>query len=706
MTSESNLNHFSTVPLGSTAPAPPAPPAPSRLATNGGLLPSGTSAPPNGPATNPPPHLLNTFQPQSPSTTSILKISNLPHDLTNREASLIFSLVVDDIINIEIKDYQIIAFFKTINTCLTTGKLLEGKFIFGNEYGPIKVDYENLPIHSPNSLSNTTTNFQNLRLSSISNISPPNLNNHLHLHLQASQQSASQPQQQQQPPPPPQQQQSLQQQHPQQQPLQQPLQQQQPPQQPLHQQPLHQQPPDQSAYPPYDTFQKRQSIGNQRSRFLFSDPFSNTSPAANGPPNPAQPPQSAPGINGTVQPSTHAPGSIDLSDLTGKSLLLMESQNDSYNLVTRDPWGNTPLPQSATTSQPGPSQSIGLGSADNSLHSGTHTPFDWSQQQQQQQQQQSAPPSSSSDRRKISSAFFNNPPPSNPQSSSGNSTSQLPALSVPGGSNQQQQQPQQQQPQSTNTAAPSAANPQQQQSQQSQQSASSQQQLQQLQQLQQPSAAQVIAAGPPSTQPPASGIPTNGQPTAADILSSSGGSASGAPTSSNASPATSRQSSSKDIPDLSLLARVPPPANPADQNPPCNTLYVGNLPPDATEAELRSLFAPQKGFRRLSFRTKNQSSANSNASNHNHGPMCFVEFDDVALATRALAELYGSALPRPNGSNGKGGIRLSFSKNPLGVRGPGNPRRTSTNNISTSSSNVNGNANGVGNYGYLNYHQK
>ncbi|KAK7677289.1 hypothetical protein QCA50_019715 [Cerrena zonata] len=611
------------VPLGATAPAPPsAPPAPSRLATNGGLLPSGTSAPPNGPATNPPPHLLNTFQPQSPSTTSILKISNLPHDLTNREASLIFSLVVDDIINIEIKDYQIIAFFKTINTCLTTGKLLE-----------------------------------------------------------ASQHSASQPQQQQQPPPP--QQQSLQQQHPQQQPLQQPLQQQQPPQQPLHQQPLHQQPPDQSAYPPYDTFQKRQSIGNQRSRFLFSDPFSNTSPAANGPPNPAQPPQSAPGINGSVQPSTHAPGSIDLSDLTGKSLLLMESQNDSYNLVTRDPWGNTPLPQSATTSQPGPSQSIGLGSADNSLHSGTHTPFDWSQQQQQQQQQQqSAPPSSSSDRRKISSAFFNNPPPSNPQSSSGNSTSQLPALSVPGGSNQQQQPPQQQQQQPTNTSAPSAANPQQQQqqqptntsapsaanpqqqqSQQSQQSASSQQQLQQLQQ---PSAAQVIAAGPPSTQPLASGIPTNGQPTAADILSSSGGSASGAPTSSNASPATSRQSSSKDIPDLSLLARVPPPANPADQNPPCNTLYVGNLPPDATEAELRSLFAPQKGFRRLSFRTKNQSSANSNASNHNHGPMCFVEFDDVALATRALAELYGSALPRPNGSNGKGGIRLSFSKNPLG----------------------------------------
>lgn len=120
--------------------------------------------------------------------------------------------------------------------------------------------------------------------------------------------------------------------------------------------------------------------------------------------------------------------------------------------------------------------------------------------------------------------------------------------------------------------------------------------------------------------------------------------------------------------DLSLLARVPPPANPADQNPPCNTLYVGNLPPDATEHELRQLFSGQKGFRRLSFRNKN-------TNGNGHGPMCFVEFEDVAHATRALAELYGRQLPRSSGAhNNKGGIRLSFSKNPLGVRGP-NSRR-------------------------------
>lgn len=56
-------------------------------------------------------------------------------------------------------------------------------------------------------------------------------------------------------------------------------------------------------------------------------------------------------------------------------------------------------------------------------------------------------------------------------------------------------------------------------------------------------------------------------------------------------------------------------------------------------------------------------------SGHNHGPMCFVEFEDVSLATIALLELYGKLLPN-RALNGGKGIRLSFSKNPLGVRGP------------------------------------
>lgn len=90
------------------------------------------------------------------------------------------------------------------------------------------------------------------------------------------------------------------------------------------------------------------------------------------------------------------------------------------------------------------------------------------------------------------------------------------------------------------------------------------------------------------------------------------------------------------------------------ENFPCNTLYVGNLPPVAQEDELRALFRNCLGYRRLSFRPK--------AS----GPMCFVEFEDIACATAAMETLYGTMISCS--SPVKGGIRLSFSKNPLGLR--------------------------------------
>lgn len=95
-----------------------------------------------------------------------------------------------------------------------------------------------------------------------------------------------------------------------------------------------------------------------------------------------------------------------------------------------------------------------------------------------------------------------------------------------------------------------------------------------------------------------------------------------------------------------------PAANPNDLNPPCNTLYVGNLPPDTSEEELKALFSKQRGYKRLCFRNKS------------NGPMCFVEFDEVAMASKTLNELYGYKLS----NSVKTGIRLSFSKNPLGVR--------------------------------------
>ncbi|KDQ64155.1 hypothetical protein JAAARDRAFT_43328 [Jaapia argillacea MUCL 33604] len=106
-------------------------------------------------------------------------------------------------------------------------------------------------------------------------------------------------------------------------------------------------------------------------------------------------------------------------------------------------------------------------------------------------------------------------------------------------------------------------------------------------------------------------------------------------------------------------------SNPGDQNPPINTLYVGNLPTSPTaptgypptylEDNLRELFSKRPGYRKLCFRQKS------------NGPMCFVEFEDVHHAAKALGELYGNTL---NGLVKGGGIRLSYSKNPLGVRTP------------------------------------
>lgn len=107
-----------------------------------------------------------------------------------------------------------------------------------------------------------------------------------------------------------------------------------------------------------------------------------------------------------------------------------------------------------------------------------------------------------------------------------------------------------------------------------------------------------------------------------------------------------------------------PPSILRDDNPHCNILYVSNLPMETSEVELEGIFSSQPGYRRLSLRAR----AN--------GPSCFVEFDDVTSAAKALRNLYGWPL-----KNSKmGGIRLSFSKGPLGIQplqfsAPRTPRR-------------------------------
>ncbi|KAK5115685.1 hypothetical protein LTR62_000774 [Meristemomyces frigidus] len=101
-------------------------------------------------------------------------------------------------------------------------------------------------------------------------------------------------------------------------------------------------------------------------------------------------------------------------------------------------------------------------------------------------------------------------------------------------------------------------------------------------------------------------------------------------------------------------AQSMPPPNPADMHPPCNTLYVGNIPHNVIEDELRAIFSRAQGYKRLHLRPKEPNS-----------PMVFVEFEDITMATRALHKFHGT----PLSNSFRGGIRLSFSKNPLGQRG-------------------------------------
>ena len=94
------------------------------------------------------------------------------------------------------------------------------------------------------------------------------------------------------------------------------------------------------------------------------------------------------------------------------------------------------------------------------------------------------------------------------------------------------------------------------------------------------------------------------------------------------------------------------PTDPSTSYQPCDTLSVGNLPLDVSEAELKEVFGEQRGYRRMSLRTK--------AS----GPMCYVQFDDTVCAMKALFLLQDRSLR--NSVNG--GIRLGFSRVPLGIR--------------------------------------
>jgi len=87
-------------------------------------------------------------------------------------------------------------------------------------------------------------------------------------------------------------------------------------------------------------------------------------------------------------------------------------------------------------------------------------------------------------------------------------------------------------------------------------------------------------------------------------------------------------------------------------NPPCNTLFIGNLGDTVVEEELRSLFSVQPGFKQMKVLRQDRNT------------VCFIEFEDVNAATSVHQTLQGAVIP----SSGRGGMRIQFSKNPFGRR--------------------------------------
>eukprot|EP00246_Nothoceros_aenigmaticus_P011393 TRINITY_DN3080_c0_g1_i1.p1 TRINITY_DN3080_c0_g1~~TRINITY_DN3080_c0_g1_i1.p1 ORF type:complete len:286 (-),score=52.59 TRINITY_DN3080_c0_g1_i1:420-1178(-) len=110
------------------------------------------------------------------------------------------------------------------------------------------------------------------------------------------------------------------------------------------------------------------------------------------------------------------------------------------------------------------------------------------------------------------------------------------------------------------------------------------------------------------------------------------------------------------------VAQVPPiapagyaPVQNNKDNPPCNTLFIGNLGETTSEAELRGLFSNQPGFRQMKVLRQGKST------------VCFIEFVDVNTAMTVHANLQGAVLT----TSDRGGMRIQYSKNPYGRKRDG-----------------------------------
>lgn len=79
-------------------------------------------------------------------------------------------------------------------------------------------------------------------------------------------------------------------------------------------------------------------------------------------------------------------------------------------------------------------------------------------------------------------------------------------------------------------------------------------------------------------------------------------------------------------------------------NPPCNTLFIGNLGENINEDELRGLFSVQPGYKQMKILRQERHT------------VCFIEFEDVNSATNVHQTLQGAVIP----SSGSVGMRIQY----------------------------------------------
>nr|GMD30362.1 U1 small nuclear ribonucleoprotein A-like [Ipomoea batatas] len=114
------------------------------------------------------------------------------------------------------------------------------------------------------------------------------------------------------------------------------------------------------------------------------------------------------------------------------------------------------------------------------------------------------------------------------------------------------------------------------------------------------------------------------------------------------------------VPPVPMPVPAPMPAAPSSyvpvqntkDNPPCNTLFIGNLGENINEEELRGLFTAQPGYKQMKVLRQERHT------------VCFIEFEDMQSATNVHHTLQGAVIP----SSGAVGMRIQYSKNPFGKR--------------------------------------